>query len=51
MVRYLNLSAADGVETADVKVALVLHGEATKAALSDAAYATRFGEKGTRICR
>jgi intracellular sulfur oxidation DsrE/DsrF family protein len=39
VARYLNLNAAAGHKPADVKLALVLHGGATKAALSDAAYA------------
>lgn len=37
--RYMNLNAEAGFKLADVKLALVLHGGATKAALSDAAYA------------
>jgi intracellular sulfur oxidation DsrE/DsrF family protein len=39
VARYLNLNAEAGFKPADVKLALVLHGPATKAALSDAAYA------------
>lgn len=39
VARYLNLNADAGFKPTDVKLALVLHGGATKAALSDAAYA------------
>lgn len=39
VARYLNLNAEAGLKPADVKLALVLHGPATKAALNDAAYA------------
>jgi intracellular sulfur oxidation DsrE/DsrF family protein len=39
VARYLNLNAVAGHKPADVKLALVLHGSATKAALGDAAYA------------
>lgn len=38
VARYLNLNAEAGFKPADVKLALVLHGGATKAALADAAY-------------
>ena len=41
--RLLNLYGAAGLKAEDVKVVVVLHGEATKAALTDAAYKTRFG--------
>ena len=39
----LNLYGAAGFKADDVKVVVVLHGEATKAVLTDAAYKTRFG--------
>jgi intracellular sulfur oxidation DsrE/DsrF family protein len=39
VARYLNLNAEAGFKPQDVKLALVLHGGATKAALNDAAYA------------
>jgi len=39
VARYLNLNAAAGLTPADVKLALVLHGPATRAALGDAGYA------------
>ena len=39
VARYLNLNAEAGHKPADLKLALVLHGSATKAALNDAAYA------------
>ena len=39
VARYLNLNAEAGFKPADVKLALVLHGAATKFALSDSAYA------------
>lgn len=38
VARYLNLNSEAGLKPADVKLALVLHGAATKAALGDAAY-------------
>jgi len=39
VARYLNLNAEAGLKPADVKLALVLHGAATKAAINDSAYA------------
>lgn len=45
VARYLNLNAEAGLKPADVKLALVLHGGATKAALSDAAYAKHTAAK------
>lgn len=39
VARYLNLNAAAGFKPSEVKLALVLHGSATKTALEDAAYA------------
>ena len=39
VARYLNLTAEAGLRPADTKLALVLHGGATKAALGDVAYA------------
>jgi intracellular sulfur oxidation DsrE/DsrF family protein len=44
--RLLNLYAAAGLGDGDVQVAVVLHGEATRAALADKPYAARFGTKG-----
>ncbi len=41
--RLLNVYASAGVT--EVRVALVLHGDATRSALNDQAYATRFGTK------
>jgi intracellular sulfur oxidation DsrE/DsrF family protein len=38
VARYLNLNAQAGLSPNDAKLALVLHGGATKAALNDAAY-------------
>jgi intracellular sulfur oxidation DsrE/DsrF family protein len=38
VARYLNLNAEAGYKPDDVKLALVLHGPATKAALSDSAF-------------
>lgn len=43
VARLLNLYGAAGLKASDVKVALVMHGEATKAALTDAAYKEKFG--------
>lgn len=42
VARLLNLYGVAGLKSTDVKVAVVLHGEATKAALNDAAYQQRF---------
>ncbi len=39
VARYLNLNAEAGHKPSDIKLALVLHGGATKAALGDEAYA------------
>ena len=41
--RLLNLYGAAGLKSSDLKIALVLHGEATKAALNDQEYKERFG--------
>lgn len=38
VARYLNLNAEAGFTPADMKLALVLHGAATKVALNDSAY-------------
>lgn len=43
VARLLNLYGAAGLKASDVKVALVLHGEATRSALGDAAYKEKFG--------
>jgi intracellular sulfur oxidation DsrE/DsrF family protein len=45
VARYLNLNAEAGWKPTDVKLALVLHGPATKAALDDAAYAKHTAAK------
>ena len=42
VARLLNLYGAAGLTARDVKIAVVFHGEADKAVLSDAAYAARF---------
>ena len=44
--RLLNLYAAAGLADRDVRLTVVLHGEATKVALADKPYAGRFGNKG-----
>jgi intracellular sulfur oxidation DsrE/DsrF family protein len=41
VARYLNLNAQAGNAASDVRLALVLHGTATKGALNDTAYASR----------
>lgn len=41
--RLLNLYGAAGMRAADVKIVIVLHGEATKSVLNDAAYNMRSG--------
>jgi intracellular sulfur oxidation DsrE/DsrF family protein len=43
VARLHNLYGAAGLKASDVKVAVVLHGEATKSVLSDAAYKERAG--------
>ncbi len=43
VARLLNLYGSAGLRATDVQIAIVLHGEATKTALSDAAYKERFG--------
>lgn len=40
--RLLNLYGVAGLKTQDVKITIVLHGEATKSVLNDAAYKGRF---------
>jgi intracellular sulfur oxidation DsrE/DsrF family protein len=42
VARLLNLYGAAGLTAGDVRIAAVLHGEADKAALTDAAYAARY---------
>jgi SAM-dependent methyltransferase/intracellular sulfur oxidation DsrE/DsrF family protein len=42
VARLLNLYGAAGLKHHDVKITVVLHGDATNAALSDAAYSERF---------
>jgi predicted methyltransferase/intracellular sulfur oxidation DsrE/DsrF family protein len=42
VARLLNLYGAAGLQAADVKLAIVLHGEATTSVLTDAAYKSRF---------
>ncbi len=41
--RLLNLYGVAGLKAQDVKIAIVLHGDATKAVLNDAAYKSRCG--------
>jgi len=41
--RLLNLYGTAGLAPTDVKIAVVLHGDATKVSLDDASYAKRFG--------
>ncbi|MBX9790200.1 MAG: DsrE family protein [Pirellulales bacterium] len=43
VARYLNLNATSGFEPTDVKLAVVLHGPATRAALNDTAYTRATG--------
>lgn len=40
--RFANLMALGGLKTSDYKATVVLHGEATQAVLTDAAYSARF---------
>ena len=41
--RLLNLYGSAGRKASDVKIALLLHGEATKSVLADSSYKVRFG--------
>ncbi|MHC5537854.1 DsrE family protein [Singulisphaera rosea] len=43
VARLLNVYGAAGLKASDVKVALVLHGDATKSVLSEMAYKGKFG--------
>ncbi|MEM7217171.1 MAG: DsrE family protein [Pseudomonadota bacterium] len=62
LARFMNYNARAGIDAADMKLAVVLHGSAGRAALQQAAYKKRFGvnnpdaelltaltEKGLRI--
>jgi intracellular sulfur oxidation DsrE/DsrF family protein len=40
--RFLNMHAASGIAASDMELALVLHGQAAKAALNNAAYRQRY---------
>lgn len=42
VARYLNMHANQGVKAKNMKVALILHGRATKSALSDKAYEKKY---------
>ena len=42
VARLLNLYGAAGLKAGDVKITIVLHGEATKSVLNDTAYKARF---------
>jgi len=44
IARLLNLYGASGLSASDIKITIVMHGEATKSVLSNAAYSERFGE-------
>ncbi|RPI84784.1 MAG: hypothetical protein EHM42_07235 [Planctomycetaceae bacterium] len=43
VARLLNLYGSAGLKASDVKITVVLHGDATKSVLNDSAYHTRFG--------
>lgn len=43
--RFVNVMALGGLKATDYKATVVLHGEATQAVLTDAAYAARFKAK------
>lgn len=45
VARLLNLYAGAGLSERDIKVTVVLHGDATKSVLADKAYAARFDAK------
>lgn len=46
VAKYLNLYAGGGAEPADVKIAVIFHGNATLAVLNAEAYAAKFGTDG-----
>lgn len=50
--RFVNIYAGAGKESAEVDIAVVLHGDATLAVLTDSAYSTRYGteENPNRDC-
>lgn len=43
VARLLNLYGSAGLKASDVKIAMVMHGEATRSALSDAVYKKKYG--------
>jgi len=45
VARYIQMHVQQGVPTKNLKVALVLHGAATKNALNDAAYLEKYGKE------
>lgn len=45
VARFLNMHARNGVKLEDMKIAVVLHGAATKDILTDEAYTKRHGQK------
>lgn len=45
VARYLNMHAKQGVKLKNMKVALILHGKATKSALSDKAFEKKYNTK------
>lgn len=45
VARFLNMHKRQGVSKKNMKIALVLHGKATKNALSDAAYQNKYRKK------
>ena len=50
VARLLNLYGSAGLKASDVKIALVMHGEATKSVLADSSYKVRFGaEKNPNV--
>jgi intracellular sulfur oxidation DsrE/DsrF family protein len=49
VARYLNMHGRNGVPLEDMDVAVVLHGDALKGALSDAAYESRYHTKNPNL--
>ena len=47
--RFLNMHGRNGVAPEDMQVAIVLHGEALKAALTDEAYHSRYGTSNPNL--
>ncbi len=47
LARFINMHIADGVEPANIELALVIHGKATRDVLENAFYKERYGQDNT----